>query len=130
MVSLNNYSIFIQSDTKSHRHFRTARHEALLNTHVGRRQHSTLLSDAEKTPTRESHPYFYSGQPKTTENSPVRDQRVPLCENNDYINVYSRTQSKQTTRQLDSPYLESPDCVKLVKHQSSPTKTQQSLDSF
>jgi hypothetical protein len=94
MVSLNNYSIFIQSDTKSNRHFRTARHEALLNTHLGRRQSSRNITESDRTPTKETHPYLPSNVPKTTENSPERDLTIPLYEDKDYINIYSRTHSK------------------------------------
>lgn len=113
MVSLNKFSIFISSDSNAPQHFRTARHQALIAHRNSYRQSGS------------EHPYT----PGRTPDQSVSPVRAPLCENNNVVNSKTAHKSPQhhKTHKFDSPYFEF-GCatdVKLYKHLSSPTQTQQ-----
>lgn len=107
MVTLSKHQLFISSEPEG-THFRTARHQALIQEHFDRRK-----SNASDLPYEPSNSM-----------SPLKQTRTPLCENNIVANV-SQTAHKQTrsiTMQFESPYFET-SSVQLQKLHSSPPQT-------
>jgi len=78
------------SSPEGEHEFRTARHKALLNSHLERRKSSVI----------EEQPY----NPNASEASQSPLKRKPLCENNDIIN--SKTHKRRFSELCESPYLE------------------------
>ena len=101
-------SLLFFSSPEGENQFRTARHQALFNTHLERRKTSVI----------DEQPYV----PNAMEANQSPLKRVPLCENNDILNF--KMHIRRFSEVCESPYLEDSSLV-LRKNTSSPVKSSQ-----